>query len=347
MSEYKLVSKGRVVEDKPRGTDYVLVTPIEILYDQPSGKVKDFKDNQLGKLLSIGSANFDTEHEATSIIRAKWKPIGSTNRMTAPDLYVNETVNIYQYGDNTEEYYWDKESREHGLRGREDVVYAWSNRDGGDPDTKPSMEESYTFRVNTHDKYIELRTTANDGEATSYDIKIDTKAGIITITDGLENNITLNSVDGKLTANINEDVEINTKRVVINAEETYTINTKNYYLNADTQSDTVTPLATYSEDVHIHHNLEVDNDETIHGNSRVDENSSIGMNEDVGMHLNVGGNISGGTGSGGGTGTFNGNLRTTGDLETDSNMNVKGNTTIDGDLTVSGTATGRYPGPKE
>lgn len=346
MSEYKLVSKGRVVEDKPRGTDYVLVTPIEILYDQPSGKVRDFKDDQLGKLLSIGSANFDTEHEATSIIRAKWKPMGSTNRMTAPDLYVNETVNIYQYGDNTEEYYWDKESREHGLRGREDVVYAWSNKDGGDPDTKPTMDESYTFRVNTHDKYIELRTTANDGEATTYEIKIDTKGGIITISDGLENNITLNSVDGKLTANINEDVEINTKRVVINAEETYTINTKNYYLNASTQSDTVTPLATYSEDVHIHHNLEVDNDGVIHGKLDVDNKThlhnelEVDSNTHVHGNLTVDGSFDGGAG-GGGAGTFHGSLTATGDLNTKSNM------TVDGDLTVKGSAIGRYPGPKD
>lgn len=334
MSGYRLVSLGRVLEDKPDGTDYILVTPVEEFYDQPSGDINKFKEPQEGKFLSIGTTNFDTEHEATNKIRARWKSMGSGNRMTPPDVCRNELVTLYQYGDNTEEYYWDEMGREHGLRGREEVVLAFSNKDGGNPKTKPSIEESYTITISTKRKFIEINTTDNDGEACSYNLKLDTKAGILTIKDGLENSLTLNSVDGKLTGTINEDIELNTKRFVLNAEESFTLNTKQHTVNAETQSDTNTPLATFSENVHIHDKLNVDGKTHLHDELEVDSNTHIHGN------LTVDGSFDGGAG-GGGAGTFHGTLTATGDLNTKSNM------TVDGDLTVKGSAIGRYPGPKE
>lgn len=322
MSGYRLVSLGRVVEDKPQGTDYILVTPVEEFYDQPSGDINKFKEEQEGKYLSIGTTNFDTEHEVTNKVRAKWKSQGGGNRMTAPDVSRNELVALYQYGNNTEEYYWEEMGREHGLRGREDVVYAWSNKDGGDPSKKPSMDESYIIRISTKHKLIEVKTPDNDGEACSYHILLDTKSGTLSISDGLENNLMLNSVEGKLSANTNEEIEFNSKRIILNGEDSITLNTKVHEVNASSQSDTVTPVATFSEDVEIYKELDVTSNTFIHGNLTVD------------------GSFDGGVG-GGGAGTFHGSLTATGDLNTKSNMSV------DGDLVVKGSAIGSYPGPKE
>lgn len=339
-SQFRRIGLARVVEDQPSGSVKVVVTPIEELYDQESGLVDKFKEQHKGNLLSTNQTNEQTENVSTNKINAIWRPTGNTNQITPPNVYRGESVDLYRYG-NTQQYYWDKTQHEHNLRGREKVITAYSNREGGDPNEEATLDNSYTVEFNTKDKKIEIKTATNDGEACGYTININTKDGIVTIQDTVENSIVLNSPEGTLTGNIKEKITLNTKEIefncenmVVNASESYTLNTVQESINASGQSDTVTPLATFSDDTNV-------GNDTVIGNEL-----TTGSNAMIGGNLLVAGTIGGGTGGGGGKSSIRGDFEVIGNTTTTGNDKITGNSEIDGDLTVSGSANGSFPGPK-
>jgi hypothetical protein len=204
-SGFKPYSLGIVVETKPRGTDYILVSPIEELNIQPQGSIKEYKKDFKGDQQDLESTSFKTEHESKNYIRAKWMPHSESNRTSAPDVVANETVMLYKFGD-VDEYYWHDVMREPELRRLEDVLYSYSNQKAGQ--VPFDKETSYWIRYNTKDKYIHLHTSKNDGEPFIYDIKIDTKAGNIEIKDDVGNFIKFDSAADTLTGNFNKDINL-------------------------------------------------------------------------------------------------------------------------------------------
>lgn len=207
----KIYSLGIVVETKPPGTDIILVTPIENLNIQESGPIKDKKYKSEGKLKDITSVNFQSEINSRNYLRAKWLPLSNSNRMTAPDVVANETVILFKY-QNVDEYYWTTIFREPELRRLETVNYSYSNLRSGI--TAFNKTTSYWFEVDTRNKKIHLHTSMNDNEYTEYDIDIDTKNGILYITDKKGNIIKLNSKEDKILVNTNNDVTINTAKTI-------------------------------------------------------------------------------------------------------------------------------------
>jgi len=147
-------------------------------------------------------------------LRAKWLSIESSNRITAPDVVEGETVLLFKY-DKIDEYYWITIFREPTLRRLEEVVYAYSNLKDGL--TKFDRNSSYWIEYNTKKKFIHLHTSDNDNEASRYDIKINTKYGIVTIIDKQKNEIRLNSPTGELDVNINNKVQVKSGTIVLSA----------------------------------------------------------------------------------------------------------------------------------
>lgn len=205
ISNLKPYSLGIVVETKPRGTDYILVSPIEELNIQPEGSIKDYKKDFKGNQQDLESTSFKTEHESKNYIRAKWTPFSESNRTSAPDVVAGETVMIYKFGD-VDEYFWHDVMREPELRRLEDVLYSYSNQKSGtasfDKDT------SYWVRYNTKDKYIQLHTAKNDGEPFAYDIMINTRVGAVIVKDDVGNFIQLDSASDTVSVNTNRDINL-------------------------------------------------------------------------------------------------------------------------------------------
>lgn len=192
-SKLKLYSLGIVVENKPQGSDFVLVTPIEDLNIQAPGKIAEHTKELKGGKKELEATQFTTEHEAKNYLKAKWFPYGQSNRISAPDVVKNETILLFKY-ENVDEYYWITIFREPELRRLEDVLYAFSNlRSGIKAFDRTS---SYWMQVNTKNKFVHLHTSNNDGEACTYDIKIDTKAGVLDVKDSLGNSIQFRSTAG-------------------------------------------------------------------------------------------------------------------------------------------------------
>ncbi len=205
-SNYKFYSTGIVVEDKKQGVDYILVSPVETLNNQKAGSIKDFNKESKGDKKSVTGGTFKTEHDSKSYVKARWFSMGNGNRMTAPDVHAGETVMLYKFGD-VDDLYWDDMGREPGLRRLEDVTMSFSNKK--EKDNKPyDKDSSYWFRVNTKDKFIHFHTSTNDGEAAGYDIKIDTKTGVLSIVDTKGNSVTLDSPAGNLSVKVNTDINL-------------------------------------------------------------------------------------------------------------------------------------------
>ena len=203
-SNLKLYSIGIVVEDKLPNTDYAIIAPMEQL---------STADGQLSKTTKIHTANGQSVKKGNTII-AKWYQNGQTNRATSPNVYKNESVKIFRYGD-TDKYYWDTLFFEPHLRRLEEVTYSYSNKRV--PLETYDANSSYYYTVSTLNKFIHLHTSTNDGEASGYDLLINTKTGEISIIDTNGNQLLWKSVSKQLnildfkTFNINILDTINTQ----------------------------------------------------------------------------------------------------------------------------------------
>lgn len=204
MSELKLYSLGIVVEDKPVGSDFIMVSPIEVLNIQPGGSIKDSSTKFRGTLKNTSGKNFSTELSSTNYIKAKWLAFGQSNRITSPDVVKNETVILFKFGD-VDEYYWTTIFREVELRRQEVVLYGFSNIKSGI--SAFDKTTSYWLEVDTKNKSVKFHTAMNDGEYTEYDINIDTKQGTFLLTDKKGNKFFLDSKADKFIINSLKDIE--------------------------------------------------------------------------------------------------------------------------------------------
>lgn len=201
-SGLKLYSLGIVVDDKPDNTDMVLVSPIEVLNIQTPGSILNHGTKFVGSL-NNGGSSFKTEVSSTNYLRAKWLPIGQSNRITSPCVNKNETVLLFKFGD-VDEYYWTTLFREVELRRLETVLYGFSNiKSGIIPFDKLT---SYWMEISTKNKTIKLHTAMNDGEFTEYDINIDTKNGTLIVKDKRNNTFAIDSKKDLVTIRTNNNI---------------------------------------------------------------------------------------------------------------------------------------------
>lgn len=164
---------GIVVEDKPRKGDIIKVTNIEE-FPYTDGKLTDNKEELKHELPDKKGVPRKSSATRDMIIEATWLGGYDSNRMTAPDVVKNETVDIYRYAD-TQEYYWRKRGREPGIRRLETVCYMYGNLQ--EPLKEWDKRSSYWHEVCTRDKHIITQTSKSDGETFSYCDKIAAKAG--------------------------------------------------------------------------------------------------------------------------------------------------------------------------
>ncbi|MBF6723666.1 hypothetical protein HN240_18970, partial [Acinetobacter baumannii] len=144
-----------VVETKPEGTDYILASPVEELYIQDSGKIREKTKDFKGSKKAVSSVNFKTEHESKNFIRAKWVDLSGGNRVTPPDVVANETVLLLKFGD-VDEYFWCDFGREPELRRLEDVLYSFSNLPKGIQ--AYDKKSSYWVQISTKHKFVHVHT---------------------------------------------------------------------------------------------------------------------------------------------------------------------------------------------
>lgn len=272
-SKLKIFSLGIVVKDKPSDSNIITVYPVEHI-SLVEGGLSQQEETISTTTDNISRDSVQIEAKKDTNITAKWISLGGGNQVTPPDVYANETVLLFRYED-TGEYYWTTIFVEPDLRRLEHVTYAYSNeREYG---KRVGKDNSYWLTVSTRDKYIHLHTSDNDGEATQYDFKIDTKKGIVYLKDKVGNYIQLESNKSLLTCNIKEKtviqcpvIETHGNEVIINAKSSVTINTNNATVNTSTAAVNATSSATI-----VSPTITLDGNTTITGNMVVNGTSNL------------------------------------------------------------------------
>lgn len=189
MSKLKVFGMGIAVKDKPMFSDEVeLYIPEQMPY--VSGKIADAKVEHKRTMVDSKGSEKTYEAEAVYTITASWLPDGNDNQITAPDVYKNETVKVFRFGDS-DKYYWKTVFREPKLRKNETVATMYSNQPK--PSAEFDKETSYWTQVDTRKKRWHLHTPDNDGEVCKYDFIIETREGKVIIKDSIGNSFVLDS----------------------------------------------------------------------------------------------------------------------------------------------------------
>lgn len=279
-------SLGIVTQTKPEDTDYIKVSPIEVM-PLASGELKDQEVEREGELEDAKGVPRSEKAVSESSLIAKWIRLGSSQRQTSDDVVEGETVRIFRFGE-TDQYFWSPCMREPTIRGKEHVLYLWSNLDRtGSFGQSASKDNSYWLEVSTRDKHVRLHTSMNDGEPFSYDITLDTASGVFSIDDNDGNSMVLDSAAGKMTFNLVNVFEINCPK--------FTFNGESFVSNASEAVENNSPRTSHSGEV------ETEGSTTTNGL------------------------ISGVGGAGGGAASFNGAINVDGDISGSANIDVSGN----------------------
>ena len=189
VSKLRFYSLGIVAENKLLSSKEVEVTPIEempLLDGELAPVAFDYSAKAVDKL---GSA-YETTVQTTTTIKAKWLPLGASNRISAPDVRRGEMVVLYKFGD-VDKYFWTTQNEDLKLRKLETVIYAFSATTNEAAEV--NGENFYFIEISTHKKLITLHTSKAYGEPFGYDIQLDTGNGRLVITDDVGNYILLDS----------------------------------------------------------------------------------------------------------------------------------------------------------
>ena len=212
VSKLKFYSLGLVAINKLLTSNTIEVTPVEdfpMVNGEITDNIEKYKSSSVDNLGSVKNVEVQT----TVSIKATWLPINNSNRKTSPDVRRGETVVLYQFADS-DKYYWNTLFDDNKLRRLETVVYAFSNN--SQEDIADTANSTYYLEVSTHRKLIHVHTSKNDNEPYSYDVQINAKEGVITITDDIGNSFVLNSAERRLTMQNTDGSIIDVNKQIIN-----------------------------------------------------------------------------------------------------------------------------------
>lgn len=285
MSKMRLWSLGRAANNKilkdadGRPNRELEVTPIEHLGDMDGELVSlPFESEASGQ--SADGSEYTAKVTLNTAMTATWLPLGSSNRLSPPDVRRGERVFLYRYAD-TDQVYWTTTGWDDHLRRLETVHYQWSATKDESADMTDTTNY-YHLQISTHEGMIHLETTDKNGEKATFVLQINTKDGLIVLQDSfgnflnwdsVENDISIQNGDGTI-MRLNKEVfyayakdkiimiaeqqilfqtkqyVLSTQTALIEASESYTVRTPNYNVESTTNTFT-SPNTSFSGNVSI------------------------------------------------------------------------------------------------
>lgn len=176
-------------------------------------------------------------------IPAVWKKMDDSNRITAPDVREGTPVSIYQTpGQNT--YYWRLDGvKPETFRG-ETVMYGWNANPHISENGAFDVDNFYMLSMDTRSGLVQFRTSAANGEATTFDIQINTQTGTVTIggregnllkIDDVEHSLTYTNADGTVLRVVKEMIlAYAPDSIQMFAEKTVKLKTDKLFIQANT-----------------------------------------------------------------------------------------------------------------
>ena len=200
---------GLVTKDMEPGSLYIEISPVEQIPSVDGDLGKNDTVSTTGKDMS--GKNVVVKADKTGAITARWLPEDNSNVITAPCVNAGETVNIYDVG-GTGEYGWRTLGTDMDIRKRDRYILFIPSKPSKD---KNWLDKGYYFMVDSVGKSVSLHTSNDDGEATTYDLVLNTKDGVISINDGLANTITLTSLKGSLHIKTNNRIDLEAPKFTV------------------------------------------------------------------------------------------------------------------------------------
>jgi hypothetical protein len=246
ISKLSYYSLGIVAANKSLKSHRIEVTPIEEM-PMLNGEINDERVKYTSEMKDAQGTLHKEEIDTSVTVNATWVPISNSNRRTPPDVRRGEIVVIYRFAD-TDQYWWNTLFNDSKLRRLETVIYAFS--DNSKENIEDTADSTYYLEVSTHRKIMHIHTSKSDGEPFAYDIQINAKEGIITITDDVGNYFVLNSRDTRILARNadNSLVDINKTNITLHAEETIKATCKDFIIEADSSTDITAKTNTVNGD---------------------------------------------------------------------------------------------------
>ena len=193
LSKLHIFSLGVVVKDKEEDSNFLYVIPYETLTDL-DGELANYTESVNKVITEESGTPFDGADKAAEL-KCEWLPFGDL-RTTSPDMVLGEQVIVWRYA-KEDDYYWTPKRQDLLNRKLEHIVFTLCNTPD-DQDESKTDDKSYTITLSTRNKMLSIETDDNDKEKAKYLYSINTKEGIVSLSDNHDNEWTLNSVDRKL-----------------------------------------------------------------------------------------------------------------------------------------------------
>lgn len=230
ISRLKIYSLGIVATNKALSSKICEIVPLEDL-PMLDGEITSGVSSYKAAGVAQNQAAYHLDVQTTMSIKATWLPLGSSNRMTAPDVRRGETVVLYRFSDS-DQFWWTTLKDDMALRRLETVIYAYSaSQVEGSGSTADNM---YFLEISTHQKLVHFHTSKENGEPFAYDIQINTGAGFIQIQDDAGNYFTFDSKN-RLLELANSDgsvVTMDRTAISLTAVDSISLNAKNVNIEA-------------------------------------------------------------------------------------------------------------------
>ena len=163
----------------------------------------------------------------TNAFPAEWRAMGDSNRVTAPDVREGSQVSIYQVSGQAK-YYWTTYGVNAETFRLETVVMGYSANPSINDDTPFNIENFYTLTVSTHEGFAAFRTTQQNNEKTTFEIKVDSMNGKIMASGGQKNFFMLDDMAHQLVyKNVDNSIfDVSKKKVTVYTEDSITLAAK-------------------------------------------------------------------------------------------------------------------------
>jgi len=185
---------------------------------------------------------FPADEAPPQNLNATWLGLLENIHDEVPPLNAGKEVIIFRHRD-TGVYYWffvfstlDKSA----IHTKGTHYFRFSNDDEAKELTN---DNSYSMLFDNIEKLVSLHTAKNDGEETTWDMKIDTKVGLFEIFDDKGNKIGFDSAAELLSMVFNNDIKLKTKSfnleasdLTMTASNSVTLNASHFNINNGTEN---------------------------------------------------------------------------------------------------------------
>lgn len=194
LSKLSVYSIGIVTKDKKENESTIYALPYEVITDL-DGTISNYRESIDSAVPELKGNPFNTITKVSEI-RCEWLPFGDL-RTSAPDIVLGEQVIIWRYGD-TQDFYWTPKRQDLLNRKLEHIILTLSNTKDDQSEAEP-YKNAYTITLSTRDGMLSIETDDNNKEKAKYLYLMDTKNGVVSLSDNHDNLWKLDSPNRKLT----------------------------------------------------------------------------------------------------------------------------------------------------